>query len=102
MAVIGLGLSLLLSLSPWAWLSYLAYGIGFACLALYAAVAGYGHGPAAIHDWIYRTKLLPRPECDRVFLNALRSGGDSRWRSWLMFAGTRIGGASRYQSKARH
>ncbi|HCJ29399.1 MAG TPA: hypothetical protein DHV63_08910 [Pseudomonas sp.] len=96
LAVIGLGLSLLLSLSPWAWLSYAAYVVGLACLALYAAVAGYGHGPAAIHDWIYKTGMLPRGNGDHVIFNALRSEGVARWRAWIFWTGVRIGGSRRY------
>ncbi|MFP5338161.1 MAG: DUF1353 domain-containing protein [Gammaproteobacteria bacterium] len=48
-----------------------------------------------LHDWLYRRAL--RKDADRVFLNALRSSGIARWRAYLMFAGVRIGGASRYQ-----
>lgn len=59
-------------------------------------VGAYGHAAAVLHDWLYRTCLLPREEADQVFFNALRSSGIARWRAWLMWGGVRIGGASRY------
>lgn len=59
-------------------------------------VGAYGHAAAVLHDWLYRTCLLPREEADRVFFNALRSSGIARWRAWLMFFGVRLFGASRY------
>lgn len=59
-------------------------------------VGAYGHAAAVLHDWLYRTCLLPREEADRVFFNALRSSGIARWCAWLMWGGVRIGGARRY------
>lgn len=68
----------------------------------FALLGQYGHAAAVIHDSLYRSGYLSREDADRVFHEALRSSGIARWRAWLMYAGTRIGGASRYQSKARH
>jgi hypothetical protein len=56
----------------------------------------YGHAAAVLHDHLYATGKLPRKAADQVFLNALRSSGIARWRAWLMYAGVRVGGASRY------
>lgn len=71
--------------------------LGFGVLLLYAAVVGYGNGPAVIHDWLYSTGGLSRKASDEVFYNALRSSRTARWRAWLMWAGVRIGGHSRYK-----
>lgn len=65
----------------------------------FALLGQYGHAAAVLHDWLYTTGQLSRTDADRVFLNALRSCGIARWRSWLMFSGVRIGGASRYNKE---
>ena len=62
----------------------------------FALLGSYGHAAAVIHDWLYTTGELSRPDADRVFQEALRSSGIARWRAWLMWAGVRIGGAGRY------
>ena len=62
----------------------------------FALLGQYGHAAAVLHDWLYSRRLLGRADADRVFLNALRSSGIARWRAWLMYAGVRIGGATRY------
>lgn len=62
----------------------------------FALLGQYGHAAAVLHDWLYSSDLLSRTGADRVFLNALRSSGIARWRAWLMYAGARIGGATRY------
>lgn len=73
--------------------------LGFGVLLLYAAVVGYGNGPAVIHDYLYTTGELSRKDSDRVFYSALRSSGTARWRAWLMWGGVRIGGRKRYRSR---
>jgi hypothetical protein len=66
----------------------------------YALLGAYGHAAAVLHDHIYTTGALPRLDADRVFRNALRSSGIARWRAWIMWAGVRAGGASRYSRSA--
>lgn len=63
----------------------------------FALLGQYGHAAAVLHDWLYGAGKLSREAADRVFLNALRSSGIARWRAWLMWAGVRVGGASRYR-----
>ena len=63
----------------------------------FALLGSYGHAAAVIHDWLYTTAQLSRAAADRVFLSALRSSGIARWRAWLMWAGVRLGGASRFK-----
>lgn len=90
------GLGLLLDWPALAMLGAALGALGFGALLLYAAVVGYGNGPAVIHDYLYGTATLSRRECDEVFYNALRASGVARWRAWLMWAGVRIGGHWRY------
>lgn len=103
LAVILLGVSLAAGcfglLLDWPILAMLGATLGafgFGALLLYAAVVGYGNGPAVIHDYLYGTANLSRRQSDEVFYNALRSSGIARWRAWLMWAGVRIGGHWRY------
>ena len=65
----------------------------------FALLGSYGHAAAVIHDWLYRSGELSREDADRVFHEALRSSGIARWRAWIMWAGVRIGGKSRYSAK---
>ena len=62
----------------------------------FALLGSYGHAAAVIHDWLYTTGELSRPDADRVFHEALRSSGIARWRAWLMWAGVRVSGSGRY------
>lgn len=61
-------------------------------------VGAYGHAAATLHDWLYSSGLVPRVSADRIFREALRATGIARWRAWIMWAGVRLGGRSRYRS----
>jgi hypothetical protein len=98
-AIYGLALALLLTLLPWQWLAWSAYGIGLTCLLLYALIAGVGNQAATVHDWLYTTGQLPRRAADRLFRLALIDSGVSPWRAWIMWAGVRLGGHWRYCAK---
>lgn len=63
---------------------------------IFDLVGAYGHAAAVLHDWLYRSGMLARKDADEVFYNALRSSGIARWRTWIMWAGVRIGGRSSY------
>lgn len=65
----------------------------------YALLGQYGHAAAVLHDWLYSTGNRSREAADRVFHNALRSSGIARWRAWLMWAGVRVSGQSRYHKE---
>lgn len=65
----------------------------------FALLGQYGQAAATLHDWLYSSGQLSREAADRVFLNALRSSGIARWRAYLMWAGVRIGGTSRYTER---
>lgn len=63
---------------------------------LFALVSGYGNYAATVHDWLYTTGAVSRKEADAVLYRALRAEGVARWRSWLFWAGVRLGGAKQY------
>ena len=47
------------------------------------------HESAVIHDWLVRTKPIPRPEADKLFLEAMKVEGISWWRRWSMYTAVR-------------
>jgi hypothetical protein len=50
------------------------------------------HEAAVIHDFIYSRGIVSRSQADAVFREAAQVTGESGWRSWLMWAGVRLGG----------
>jgi len=52
--------------------------------------------PALIHDALYRTALLPRAECDRLFRELLLANGENKAKAWLLWSGVRVGGWCSY------
>ncbi|WP_263264031.1 DUF1353 domain-containing protein [Pseudomonas sp. RIT-PI-S] len=80
-----------------AWAVAVCWAVAAGALALYGLAVGYGMRAAILHDWLYSTALLPRIDCDAVLSRAMRSGdGTARWRTFLFWAGVRLGGSSRY------
>lgn len=65
---------------------------------LFALVAGYGNYAATVHDFLYEGGILSRKDADAVLCHALRAEGVAQWRSWLFWAGVRLGGSKRYNS----
>jgi hypothetical protein len=63
---------------------------------LFALVSGYGNYAATVHDFIYSFGQVSRKEADLILYRALRAEGVARWRSWLFYAGVRLGGAKNY------
>lgn len=63
---------------------------------LFALVSGYGNYAATVHDFIYSHGQVSRKEADLILYRALRAEGVARWRSWLFYAGVRLGGAKNY------
>lgn len=96
LAVVLLLISLVAMLLGLGWVQKLAFALGVLALAVYAAVAGYASGPAALHDFLYQTGVWPRPTCDRILQRAMRLSGESRWRGLLFWLGVRIGGLPHY------
>lgn len=50
------------------------------------------HEAAVIHDYLYQKKTVTRELADKVFLEAAQVSGEPGWKSWLMWAGVRLGG----------
>ncbi|WP_062381973.1 DUF1353 domain-containing protein [Pseudomonas abietaniphila] len=63
---------------------------------LFALVSGYGNYAATVHDWLYGGGQMSRKDADAVLYRALRAEGVARWRSWIFWAGVRLGGAKQY------
>lgn len=59
---------------------------------MYALLGDTAHEPAVIHDWLYYSALVPRDIADRVLLEAMKYIGIPYWRSFLIYAGVRVGG----------
>jgi hypothetical protein len=56
---------------------------------------GKHRGAAVIHDWLYSTSdhhTYSRLQCDRVFLEAMKTAGVSLWKRHTMFLAVRSGG----------
>ncbi|WP_437880749.1 DUF1353 domain-containing protein [Pseudomonas sp. LRF_L74] len=68
-------------------------------LSLYAGVIGHGAAAAALHDRLYATGELSRPDADKVLFNALCASGYGRWRAWLVWAGVRLFCVLRYNRR---
>jgi hypothetical protein len=50
------------------------------------------HEAAVVHDYLYREQTVDRATADAVFREAAKVSGESGWRSWMMWAGVRLGG----------
>lgn len=51
------------------------------------------HAPAAvIHDWLYKSGLMPRAEADLIFLWVMEELDVKKWKRRSMYWGVRIGG----------
>lgn len=55
--------------------------------------------PSIFHDWLYCSKLLPREQCDELFLEALGRAGVGRTKSVAMYSAVRVGGWRYYNSR---
>lgn len=64
---------------------------------LFLAFGEIVHSPAVIHDWLYTAPAqCSRAEADAVLREACIAVGVPAWRAWGVWAGVRIGGASRF------
>ena len=55
---------------------------------------------AVVHDYLYRTGLMPRAEADAIFYEAMAAEGIRTTKRWLMWLAVRVGGWAAYR-KAR-
>jgi len=55
---------------------------------------------AAVHDYMYGSGLYDRAVCDALFRDNMRHRLGLSWRYWwVMWAGVRLGGASRFTQR---
>jgi hypothetical protein len=52
---------------------------------------GHGNRASLVHDKLLDDNEVPRKVADQVFREALKASGAPGWRTWLMYAGVRIG-----------
>lgn len=52
--------------------------------------------PAVIHDYLYRSRSVPRAAADAVFKEAARLTGQPAWRVQTMYAAVRVFGGGAY------
>jgi hypothetical protein len=50
------------------------------------------HEAAVVHDFLYARGVVGRDVADAVFREAAGVSGEPGWKSWLMWAGVRLGG----------
>jgi hypothetical protein len=59
------------------------------------------HEAAVVHDFLYQRQEIPRQMADAVFEEAAKVSGEPGWKSWLMWAGVRLGGWVAWNNKAK-
>lgn len=68
---------------------------------LWSLVGGPG-GPWApasvVHDYLYRTGLVPRAEADAIFYRVMTEAGIRTTKAWLMWLAVRVAGWTAYKS----
>ena len=52
---------------------------------------------ACLHDWLYASHLADRKTADDLFLEAMRSDGVNKFKSWIMYRTVRVFGRKAYQ-----
>ena len=65
---------------------------------VYALSGDTAHLAAVVHDWLYTPPMkVPRKDADDILLEASAASGVPAWRRWMMWAGVRVGGGSKFQ-----
>lgn len=57
---------------------------------------------AVLHDWLYSTALVPKPEADAIFLDAMAELGVPRWKRYSMYLAVRLFGLSAWRYHRRN
>lgn len=65
---------------------------------VYELFGGKANEAAVVHDWLYTCHATDRKTADAVLQEAAKVAGVSGWRAWFMWAGVRLGGASRWDA----
>jgi hypothetical protein len=63
---------------------------------VYYWLGGRGHKEGILHDWLYKTNMFPREDCDDIYYWALKSERKSKAVCWAMWKGVRIGAEKVY------
>lgn len=58
------------------------------------------HAEAVVHDFLCATKIVPRAQADRVFLEAMEVSGIPAWRRWPMYLAVRLFGGRCWECRA--
>jgi hypothetical protein len=67
---------------------------------VYTLVGDTARAAAVVHDFLYgRPDICTRKIADSVLQEACGASGVSAWRSWLMWAGVRLGGSGHYSKR---
>jgi hypothetical protein len=56
---------------------------------------------ALVHDWLYQSRYISRPQADRMFLALMEDLGIEGWRRKVMWAAVRLAGRSAWSSDER-
>jgi hypothetical protein len=56
---------------------------------------------AVLHDWLYRTHLVPRPDADEVLLEAMELGHTGRVTRWVIYIAVRLFGWPAWHDEKR-
>lgn len=82
------------------------YILRFVSPVLFTVLSGYGSKASVVHDYLYLKQGYFKPNeelvyvpvtrkfADRVYYEALRAEGVSRWRAAIFYFGVRLGGRS--------
>lgn len=62
----------------------------------YLLAGGEADEAAVVHDYLYHSHDVPRPDADAVFEEAMAISGQPWWRRKLMWAGVRLFGGTPY------
>ncbi|HEX7939076.1 MAG TPA: DUF1353 domain-containing protein, partial [Gemmatimonadaceae bacterium] len=57
--------------------------------------------PALVHDWIYLSHEVTKPEADLVLRDLLRRNGVPGWRQFLIYWAVRLAGAFAWRNSAQ-
>jgi hypothetical protein len=77
--------------------------VGFLICLASAYLKAYGKYTysAVLHDWLFRTHLLPFTECNKVLLVAMRSENTAPWERFLIWFNVQAFGYGIYRSDKR-
>lgn len=65
---------------------------------IYSLFGNKARRASVVHDYLYTSGRASREIADAVFREASEATGIPAWCRWVMWAGVRIGGASRYSN----